>query len=50
MVFFSALLLPFWQEEIGDLELLWTAESLPPPAEDRPEMMMTSLAGSTKRL
>jgi hypothetical protein len=25
----------------GDLELLWTAESLPPPAEDRPEMMMT---------
>jgi hypothetical protein len=26
-------------EEIGDLELLWTAESLPPPAEDRPEMM-----------
>jgi hypothetical protein len=32
--------LPSGGEEIGDLELLWTAESLP-PAEDRPEMMMT---------
>jgi hypothetical protein len=32
--------------------MIWsplTAESLPPPAEDRPEMMMTSLV-STKRL
>jgi hypothetical protein len=39
---FRRFALPFLQEEkIGDLELLWTAESLPPPAEDRPEMMMT---------
>jgi hypothetical protein len=41
-VFFGALrCLSIGGEEIGDLELLWTAESLPPPAEDRPEMMMT---------
>jgi hypothetical protein len=41
-LFFSALCAAFiGGEEISDLELLWTAESLPPPAEDRPEMMMT---------